>query len=236
MRVSIILPVYNDCSNLQHNFRRIYNQAQKLGSFEIIIAEDGSTDCTKRIVEKLGRLKGVRTIIAARRKGRGAALKDAIKIAKGDIIGYLDIDLSTPASYIGNAVKLVSSGHKFVIGSRYSEGANARRSFSRLISSRVYNTLIYIAFGSRVSDHQCGFKFWDGKFIKGIANEVADNHWFFDTELIVRAQAVGVHPYELPVKWKESSRTTVRPRDVLYFLGAIAKLRCNMPKRKKRQF
>jgi glycosyltransferase involved in cell wall biosynthesis len=236
MLVSIILPVYNDCINLQHNFRGIYNQAQRLGSFEIIIAEDGSTDCTKHIVEKLGRLKGVRTITATSRKGRGAALKDAIKIANGDIIGYLDIDLSTPASYIGDAVKLVSKGHKFVIGSRYSKGANARRSFSRLISSRVYNALIYIAFGSRVRDHQCGFKFWDGKFIKGIISKVVDNHWFFDTELIIRAQVVGIHPYELPVKWKESNRTTVRLSDVLYFLEAIIKLKCNMPKGKERMF
>ena len=67
------------------------------------VAEDGSDDGSEEIVKKLSKLKLVRVTSAANRRGRGGAIKDAIKISRGQVVGYVDIDLATPLRYIKKA-------------------------------------------------------------------------------------------------------------------------------------
>jgi glycosyltransferase involved in cell wall biosynthesis len=225
MRLSLILPLYNECSNLRRNFRKIYKAVNDIGDSEIILAEDGSTDCTKEYARKLSRLKNVRLISSKQRLGRGRALKNAIRIANGRTIGYIDIDLAVPVGYIGIALNSVEQGNKMVVGSRYGEGSKAKRSAKRLIASIGYNSLLRLLLKSGVKDHQCGFKFWNAKFIKSLSGEIKDNHWFFDSESIVRAEWKGVPVLEMPVEWREQKGTKVTNGDVAYFIRSIMRLR-----------
>jgi len=225
MRLSLILPIYNERKRLEGNFRQIYNEAKRLGTFEIIIAEDGSTDGSKEYAKRLTKLKGVKLLSVKERTGRGGALKRAIRIAKGDVIGYIDVDLAVPMSYLKGAVELVEKGNPVVTGSRYVGGANASRTAYREIASKSYNVLLTVFLASKVKDHQCGFKFWDKAYIKKEAPLIKDNHWFFDSEMLVRAQRKGIAPYEMPVKWHENRDTKVRLKDNVYFIKQIMRLR-----------
>ena len=105
MKLSLILPIYNDRSILEMNFERIYKTMKHdfRRQFEIVLAEDGSDDGSEEIVKKLSKLKLVRVTSAANRRGRGGAIKDAIKISRGQVVGYVDIDLATPLRYIKKA-------------------------------------------------------------------------------------------------------------------------------------
>ncbi len=232
MRFTLILPIYNECENLRKNFMVIYKETMKLGDSEIIIAEDGSKDCTKKYMRKFSKLPNVVVMSSEKRLGRGGALKHAIRIAKGRVIAYIDIDLAVPIKYLPIAVKLVESRYPIVIGSRYVKGSKIKRDQKRLLESLAYNTIIRVLFGSKVKDHQCGFKFWDASFIKRVYRQIKDNHWFFDTEALVLAQRENLHIYELPVEWKEQEKTKVRASDPAYFIRSALELRFKLKGKK----
>ena len=224
MKLSLILPLYNQYANIDHNFGKIYDELRhKYGGvgFELILVNDGSTDSSERLLYRLSRLKGVQLISKRRQGGRGAAIKDAVAMARGDVIGYMDVDLSVPLPYMHKAVRMVLRGNKVVVGSRYIKGAAAARSPVRLVESKLYNILINLAFNTGISDHQCGFKFWDAKYIRAAARRVRDDHWFFDTEMLVDARAHGLSILEIPVSWSESEETTTSPGDIVYFIECI---------------
>lgn len=228
MRFTLILPIYNECENLKRNFPIIYKEIMKLGNSEIIIAEDGSTDCTKEYVRKFSKLPNVVPLSSPTRLGRGGALKHAIKIARGNVIAYIDIDLAVPIRYVPKALKLVESGYAVVIGSRYTRGANVERSPKRLLESVVFNLLMRVLLGSKIKDHQCGFKFWDSSFIKKEYKNMLDNHWFFDSEMLVIAQRNDLPIYEMPVEWKEQKNTKVRSSDLAYFIRSMLAMRARL--------
>lgn len=226
-KVSLILPIYNEASNLSNNFGAIYRTMEKIGRFEIIIAEDGSTDGSKEIAARLSRSsKNVKLLSFSGRSGRGAALKRAIGIASGSVIGYIDIDLAVPLRYVKEAVDMANRGCDVVAGSRY-EGTRVRRSASRLVASKAYNLIVSAVTGSAIDDHQCGFKFWRKGFIKKEATEAVDNHWFFDTEVLLDAQRRKMKVCTLPVSWMEHKESKVKADDPLYFIGAVIRYRAN---------
>ncbi len=233
MRLTLILPVYNEHENLSKNFPRIYEEVKRIGDSEIIIAENGSTDDTLQIAKKFARLRNVRVLSPPhKQRGRGIALKTAIKAARGNVIGYIDIDLAVPLNYIPIAMRHVEEGNKVVVGARYERESRVSRDPMRLFASVWYNFLVFLLLGSRIRDHQCGFKFWDSGFIKGLLPEIKDTHWFFDTEMIVRSEWKGVQPLSMPVSWKEQEDTKVKPSDVTYYINIILKLRAERKRNK----
>ncbi len=223
--VSLILPIYNEAANLRRNFDEIYREMVRIGDFEIIIAEDGSTDGSKDIAKELAASKrNVKLLSFRDRSGRGAALKRAIRVANGDVIGYIDIDLAVPLRYVKDAVRMINHGCDIVAGSRY-RGTRIRRSTIRLIASKSYNIFVNIVTGSRLDDHQCGFKFWKKGFIKKEAKAARDNHWFFDTEVLLDAQRQGLRVCAIPVQWQEHRESKVKADDPAYFIRAVIRYR-----------
>lgn len=232
MKTTIILPVFNERDSLERNFPIIYKYMKdRTGSFAIIIAEDGSTDGSDAVARRFSRLSNVHTIHGSARLGRGGALKKAIRMATGGVIGYTDIDLATPMRYVTLAIDKVMEGNDVVAGSRYEPGSRISRSILRLLGSKAYNFLLFALFGSRIKDHQCGFKFWKASYIKNAVAAISDNHWFFDSEMLIRAERRGARVFALPVAWKESRRTKVRLSDIPYFINCMLRLRRSMSKK-----
>lgn len=225
VKLSLVLPVYNNISHLKNNFAKIHSSLKKLGvPFEVIIAEDGSTDGTGKCASELSkRFKNVVHLHSDKRLGRGGALKRAIKRAKGDIIGYMDIDLATGPAYISKAVRKIElENWDMVVGSRLAKGSQVRRSLRREAASRAFNCLVRQLLGSAVLDHQCGFKFFTRAFAKKYAPLARDSHWFWDTEMLLLAQRDDKRICELPVRWREAKDSTVRLwRDISYMSGNI---------------
>ncbi len=228
MKVTVVLPAFNEADRLERAVEEVKRWMDKTGyEYEIVIAEDGSTDGTDRIASELAkRDPKVKHLHSDERLGRGRALTRAFKQAEGDVLVYLDVDLSTDMRHLKELIDAVAKeGYDLATGSRLMKESKAERPFKRDIASKVYNLLVRLMLGSKLRDHQCGFKAFRRSSILGLLEEVKDDHWFWDTELLVLAQRRGLRVKEIPVRWKQGRDTKVRfTKDVLYMFSQIMRM------------
>ncbi len=224
---SLVLPAYNEAAALPRAVEAAIKALDGI-PFEVIIAEDGSRDGTDKVAEGLAEKHPgiVRHLHSAQKLGRGRALKQAFSIAKGKYVGYMDVDLATNPAHLKELVKALDEGFDVVTGSRYAEGNKSSRSAKRLFLSKGFNGVVRTILGSRVEDHQCGFKGFRREAALKLCALARENHWFWDTEVLVLAQRLGMKVKEIPVEWKEGKVTKVNiKRDVLGMGAAAVKMR-----------
>jgi glycosyltransferase involved in cell wall biosynthesis len=210
--VSLVFPAYNEAEDIERSVHAALDELWKITpSFEVIIAEDGSTDGTAEIADRLAQKHSeVHHIHSGERLGRGGALNRAFKEASGRILIYMDVDLATDIHKLGELVNAIRNGADIATGSRLLPDSNVKRSMRRSFASQSYNTLIRILFNSPVHDHQCGFKAFKRESLMGFIDEVEDRHWFWDTEVLIRGARKGFNIDEIPVDWSEASGTKVK--------------------------
>jgi len=230
VEVSVVLPAYNEADTIESTVATSLDALGAFlpaGCFEVIVAEDGCTDRTPEVASRLAADDPrVRHVHSDDRLGRGAALGRAFGVASGDTLVYFDTDLATDVRHLEELVESVrSGGYDVATGSRLIAGHEADRPPGRGIPSRVYNGLVRLLLRSRLRDHQCGFKAVSRSALDRLAGEVEDDHWFWDTELLVRAQRAGLDVREFPVDWEPKGDTTVDlVRDVIGMGGGIVRL------------
>lgn len=176
----------------------------------VTIVDNGSTDSTSTIASELAtELEGVRTF-RLEEKGRGGAVRTAWTRSEAEIVAYMDVDLSTSLDALVPLVAPLISGESDIsIGTRLGSGARVVRSHRREVISRGYNFLLKVMLRSHFSDAQCGFKAACSLVVRQLLPQVLDNEWFFDTELLVRAQQRGLRINEVPVDWVENADSSV---------------------------
>jgi glycosyltransferase involved in cell wall biosynthesis len=210
--VSVVLPAYNEVSLLETAVAQVSQALRQAGyTFEIVIAEDGSTDGTAEKAEELAHeYSFVRHIHREKRLGRGAALNNAFRQSEGRVLVCMDLDLATDLKSLKPLVDAIAvEGYDLSTGSRLLPESTVERSLRRDISSRSYNFLVRHMLGSKVRDHQCGFKAFKSEVVLGLLGEVEATHWFWDTEVLVRAQRRGFRVKEIPVEWRSGKDTKV---------------------------
>jgi glycosyltransferase involved in cell wall biosynthesis len=210
--VSIVFPAYNERENLENTIRRTVQALRNIAdSYEVIIAEDGSTDGTDRIAARLSsEYPFIRHIHNDKRLGRGLALKNAFTESNGRILVYMDVDLATGIGHLRTLIESVRKDYDFATGSRMLPESKVTRSLSRQLTSKFYNLMVRSLLGSKISDHQCGFKSSRREALLEILDEVNAKHWFWDTEMLVRASRRGYKVREIPVEWTDKGRTKVK--------------------------
>lgn len=212
VEISVVFPAYNEASSLESAVNKASQALNEFTrSYEIIIAEDGSTDGTDKLAAELGEKHPfVKHIHGKKRLGRGTALKNAFKQSRGEILVYMDLDLATDLKHLKPLVLAIESeGYDFATGSRMLRESKVKRSGTRNIASKTYNFLVRTLLGSKVRDHQCGFKAFRREQLMQLLDEVGANHWFWDTEVLVRAYQRGYKIKEIPVAWTGGQETKV---------------------------
>lgn len=215
MKINIVFPVLDEERRLEKGIRRterFLRQHEEIDAV-ITIADNGSTDTTPDIIKKLSaEFANIRSITLPE-KGFGLAFREAVLRNECDIIGYVDVDLSTDIRYL----KQVLAGFEkhseidVIKGNRLSKKSQVNgRKTSRNITSRGLDLLIKLVFGVRVSDTMEGFQFFRKKCVdRLVAASGEDKGWFYCAELLIRGEKLGYRIAELPVVWNDDYDTKV---------------------------
>ncbi|MCP5519549.1 MAG: glycosyltransferase [Verrucomicrobiales bacterium] len=226
MLINVTLPVHNEEAQLAASVRKVVEALRTAGlprhrgaedvTWEVVVAENGSSDATEEIgetvVKEFAHEGAVKVLLRHRSQpGRGGALKEAWCRSEGEILSYMDVDLSTDLASVPSLLApLLADEADLVIGSRLSVGAKTQRSWKREVLSRGYNVLLHGVLRLPVRDAQCGFKAISRAAATQLLPQVEDEGWFFDTELLWRAHRAGLRIVEIPVRWVEDRDTRVR--------------------------
>lgn len=221
VEVSVVLPAYNEARTIENTVRVTVETLERFlpsDAFEVIVAEDGCDDETPEIADELAAEdKRIRHYHSDERLGRGGALERAFEAADGDTLVYFDTDLATDMRHLEGLVERVRTGeYDVATGSRWMPDNVADRPTKRGVPSRAYNGLVRFFLQSDLRDHQCGFKAFSRDVFETLRHDVEDEHWFWDTEMLVRAQRAGFRVAEFPVDWEPKGDTKVDlVRDIL---------------------
>jgi glycosyltransferase involved in cell wall biosynthesis len=233
MNISLIIPCYNEETNIQKGVLDKVAHFVAMHSFfsEILIVDDGSTDTTKTIIKKqyLPDYRKMR-LIENNHGGKAMALITGMKEAKSDWVLFSDIDLATPIEEAEKLIKEAQKGFEVVIGSR--SAARQGAPLMRKIMAYGFILIRNIILGLHgIRDTQCGFKL----FKKDVAITIIDNLKVFhgerkvtgssvsagfDLEFLFLAQKNKVKIKEVPVQWRH-----VETKNVRFFKDAIETMR-----------
>ncbi len=215
--MSIIIACYNEQPVLRDSVARIIDVMSLTSyadSYELIFVDDVSRDNTVEIVlELMAKYPQVsmKLLRHERNKGRGRTVTDGFEAAKGRIIGFLDIDLETPAHYIPVAALEIERGADVATALRVYKFV--WRTFYRQVLSVGYHKLVAATLRLPLKDTEAGFKFFNRERAMPILAECTDPGWFWDTEVMTRSYFGGLQIVEIPTLFikRYDKQSSVRP-------------------------
>lgn len=221
MTFDVTIPVLNEAETLERQVLILHDFLRKNfpqpSQWRIVIADNGSTDDTFAIAERLHAQHADIVPIKVPRRGVGLALKTSWEQSKADMVGYMDLDLATDLSHFLEAYDAIAKGnYDIVYGTRlHPKSKVIGRTLKREITSRVFNLILKLYLRVGFSDGMCGFKWLKREAYPPLhkAGAVSDG-WFFSTELLTIAEWKHLKIKELPVKWTDdvtSSRVKIGP-------------------------
>ncbi len=244
MTIDILFPVLNEHLRLERGITRCVDflkgnrgKLERIASFRLTIIDNGSDDDTpdiaKRLVQKYEGMFGsyitVR-FIRIEERGVGVAFRKGVEESDGDIVGYMDIDLSTDINYLRNMISIFRNDESvdYVNASRFSKKSRVRgRKWYRKVTSKGLLVILKTVLGMKSTDAICGFTFVRRKCAERLVKECSnDNGWFYMIEFLLRAERDGMKIYDMPVEWTEDYDTTVNvPKTIKNYLRNIARLK-----------
>ena len=210
--LDIVIPVYNEEDDLAGAVERLRTHLHIAVPYpaRITVADNASTDDTLRIAGELAARYDDVAVVHLDRKGRGGALNTVWSASDAEIVAYCDVDLSTDLNALMPLIAPLVSGHSDIaIGTRLSHASRVVRGPKREMISRSYNLILRTTMHARFSDAQCGFKAMRTDVARRLLPYVEDTGWFFDTELLVLAERVGLRIAEVPVDWTDDPDSSV---------------------------
>jgi dolichyl-phosphate beta-glucosyltransferase len=225
--LSVVIPAFNEALRLPTTLARI-RQHLAGSSYEIVVADDGSTDGTAERASAAGE-PALRVVRSERNRGKGHAVRQGMLAARGALRLMTDADLSTPIEELARLQARAREGFEVVIASRALPGARieVRQPRYRESVGRGFNLLVRALLLPGLHDTQCGFKLFSARAAAEIFAATRLDGFGFDVEALVIARRRGYRIAELPVTWRNDAATRVSTaRGLLAFLE-LARIRWN---------
>jgi len=198
--LSLVLACYNEELVIEDSVADILQVLDDTRySYELIFVDDCSRDRTRELIDRLIERypdKRMSRIFHRENKGRGGTVSDGIRAAQGEVTGFIDIDLEVHARYIPSCVNAVRNGADVAVGRRVYK-LNLR-SLDRYVLSTGYVWLVRRLLGVDLNDTETGYKFFKRERILPVLDEIDDQRWFWDTEVMVRSYYKDYNVAEIP--------------------------------------
>ncbi|MFH1126259.1 MAG: glycosyltransferase [Candidatus Altiarchaeota archaeon] len=230
--ISLFIPIFNEEGILERDINEVLHLINKLPEkLEIFIVDDASTDHSAQISDRISTankaVKHLRYDIGPTRREN---LAQSFRHASGEIIAFMDIDLSTNLKYLEPLIDQVKKGYDIATGSRYVKGSRIKRSFFRLVVSMLYNNFIRFYFQTNLMDHECGFKAFKRDVILRLVDEMGydkklERGVFWDTEMLIRAERHNYKVIEIPIEWHEANKSALNFKREIKMIPYILKLK-----------
>jgi dolichyl-phosphate beta-glucosyltransferase len=235
MYLSVLIPAFNEQQRIEPTLERFVAFLDASGwQYEVLVADDGSSDDTAAVVERCAVNHGaIRLLRGDGNQGKGAALRRAAAASQGEWLVYCDADLPVEPSHLPTLLEPLSDGRAdLVLVSRWMQGAPAVSGvpLARRLLSFVFRLLVLPVKPRGVSDTQCGFKGFRGAVGRELFERLRIDGFAFDLELLCRARRRNLRVCELALPVRHVVGSTVRPlndslatvRDIaLIFLRAL---------------
>ena len=192
-KISVVFPVYNEDYIIERTVRSYYNELKGKIDFEMIIAEDGSTDGTKAILTRLKKELPIRVYMSDARKGYQKAVIDSLKHPKHDWIFLVDSDYQFEPYDLWKLLPYAGE-YDIVLGMK----VDRKDPLYRIILSKGFNFLLRLFFGVPYRDMDTGYRL----IRKDVLDKVVrDIHClkYFTSELVIRSHCRGYRIKEVPV-------------------------------------
>ena len=202
MRISVVIPVYNERATIEKLLRRV--AAVELDK-EIIVVDDGSTDGTREWLESEHERLGIRLELHERNMGKGAALRDGFRGATGDIVIVQDADLEYDPQDYPRLIEPIADGRADVVyGSRFL-GSDPHRVlyFWHYVGNRLLTLFSNIFTNLNISDMETGYKVFRRELIQGI--ELRENRFGFEPEITAKIARKKARVYEVGISYSGGS-------------------------------
>ena len=207
--ISIVIPVYNEEAILRAAVVDLVDQLSALPwSYELVLAENGSTDRTVAVAAELAGRFGQLVCRHTDEPNYGKALREGILHARGDLVICDEIDLCDTDFYERAVAVLQDPSVDFVVGSKVMEGATDARPLYRHLGTVVINGVLRVTLGFRGTDTH-GLKAFRREPVQPIARACLVDGDLFASELVIRAERAGLGVQELPGQVLEKRPPTI---------------------------
>ena len=228
--LSVVIPAFNEEDRIIPTVGAISSHLSSFGfPWEIIIADDGSTDNTATLIKSLN-MENLRLLRTPKNEGKGNAVRSGMLAAKGNYILFTDADNSTPIEEFENLlIQLTDNNFDIAIGSRAADGGSEKkRSFVRNIISLGLRTIVRYFFKDDFQDTQCGFKLFNRNTARKLYSLQSIMGFSFDLEILFLAKKFGYKISEVPVNWIDAPGSKVNViKESFRFVATLAKIWVN---------
>lgn len=215
--LSLVIPAYNEQARLPALLEALATTADAAVAqagfelLEIIIVDDGSEDRTREMLADATLPKLRPLLDHVENRGKGAAIADGVRAARGEYVLLADVDLSTPLDELGKLAAALGEGADVAIGSRAVPGAVVERGPAhRRVTGKSFSGVVWALTGLDVRDTQNGFKLLRADLARELFAEQICTGFAFDVELLLRAEMADRRIAEVPVLYIHDSRSRVR--------------------------
>ncbi|MEM6654921.1 MAG: glycosyltransferase family 2 protein [Planctomycetota bacterium] len=196
--MSVLIPVYNERETIREIVRRVRAAEQH---DEIVIVDDCSTDGTRDVLLELDRAEGIRVILHGYNKGKGGALRTALRHARGDVVLVQDADLEYDPSDYPKLLAPIAAGEADVVyGSRFLAGDRQDPSWLHRCGNRCLTTLSNLTTGWRLTDMETCYKAFRRDALRGA--RLRENRFGFEPELTAKLARRGCRIAEVPIAYQ----------------------------------
>ena len=199
MKLSVVIPVYNEKDTVEEIFDRVLSVRGV--ELEIVLVDDGSTDGSIEVLQKLKEQQPqLKVIFKGVNSGKGATLREGFRHTTGDYVIVQDADLEyDPGDYLRLLDELKSGKAQVIYGSRFS-GTYEDMSSLHYWGNKLLTLTTNMLFGVMLTDMETCYKLMPGDFARTV--EIESSRFNFEPEITAKILKAGLKIREVPISYK----------------------------------